>query len=70
MELESMQIIYVILHLWQSPKEITQGTNISSLNVCKFNNISIKVPGKIIKNDRGFTIHNTSTVQKILDMYR
>ena len=27
---------------------------------------SIEVPGKMIKNDRRFTIHITSTVQKIL----
>ena len=39
MELESKQIIYVIRHLWQSPKEIAQSTDISSLNACKFNNI-------------------------------
>ena len=39
MELESMQIIYVIWHLWQSPKETAQSTDISSLNLCKFNNI-------------------------------
>ena len=39
MELESMQIIYVIWHMWQRPKEIAQRTDISSLNACKFNNI-------------------------------
>ena len=39
MDLESMQIIYVIWHLWQSPKEIAQSTDIGSLNLCKFNNI-------------------------------
>ena len=39
MELESMRIIYVIRQLWQSPKEIAQSTDLSSLNVCKFNDI-------------------------------
>ena len=49
MELDSMQIIYVIWHLWQSPKEIAQSTDISSLNVCKFNNIFDRGTGKMIK---------------------
>ena len=39
MELESLQIIYVIWNLWQNPKEIVQSTDISTLNVCKLNNI-------------------------------
>ena len=42
MELESIQIINVIWYLWQSPKEIAQSTDISSLNVCKFNNIQYR----------------------------
>ena len=66
MELESMQIIYVIWHLWRNPKEIAQSTDISSLNVRKLNNTSIDVPGKMIKNNGRFTIHITSTVKKIL----
>ena len=69
MELESKQIIYVIWHLCQSPKEIAQSTDISSLNVCNASLItySIEVLGKMIKkNDGRFTIHITSTVQKIL----
>ena len=33
---------------------------------CKFNNIFDRGTGKMIKNDRRFTIHITSTVQKML----
>ena len=35
-------------------------------HVCKLNNTSIDVPGKMIKNNGRFTIHITSTVKKIL----
>ena len=52
MELESMQIIYVILHLWQSPNEIAQCTDISSLNVCKSYNIT-SIVQKILRTCTG-----------------
>ena len=43
-----------------------KSTDISSLNVRKLITCSIEVSSKMIKNDRRFTIHITSTVQKIL----
>ena len=43
-----------------------KSTDISSLNVCKFNNIFDRGTRENSKNDRRFTIHITSTVQKIL----
>ena len=46
MELESMQIIFVIWHLWQSPKEIAQSTDISSLIDASLITYSIEVPVK------------------------
>ena len=66
MELESIQIIYAIWHLWQSPKEIKHSTDISSLNVCKFLKYSIEVSSKMLKKtiEGSQSILHQSTVQK------
>ena len=55
--------------MWQSPKEIAQSTDISSLNVCKFNNIFDR--GTRQNDKKHLTIEGLqtllhSTVQKIL----
>ena len=50
----------------KSPKEIAQSTDISSSNAdARLVTYSIEVPGKMIKYDRRFTIHITSTIKKI-----